>query len=222
MNAKAVLILLVLLLSSCAKKALLYSFYSANSSSCFADWSIELREDSSYVMTREIKEANKFYSYGKWSLAGDSLLTKNSIPSTSQLVNISYSNDPGLPDSVMLVRMVDINNVPVSGYLSTTHIERDSSFRERDYLFGKCFIPVSTTQIRLLLLFVSTQQLSYSVNIANGNVVTLKVNAEDPKFYDIYNYRKFLIISKKRKLLPIPNIDGSFVLVVAKGAKMIN
>jgi hypothetical protein len=172
-------------------------------------------------MNREFKEANKFYSYGKWSLIGDSLITENSIQSPNQLVNLSYSTNPGLPDSVMMVRIVESNNSPLSGYLTTKQFRTDTIYRDTDYFFGQKLIPASTTQIHILLLFVTSQQLTYTVNIVNGNVITLKASTVEPKFYDIYESRKFLIVSRKRKLVPTPNIGDKCILSIGRGAKRI-
>ena len=172
-------------------------------------------------MTREFKEVNKFYSYGKWSLAGDSLIITNTIHSRNQLISVSYSTDPGLPDSVMMVRIVEFNNTPLSGYLTTTQLRTDNIFGDTDYFFGQKLIPVSTTQIHVLLLFVTSHPLTYAVDIANGNVITLKASTAEPKFYDMYETRKFLIISRKRKLVPTSNIGDKCILSIGRGAKRI-
>jgi len=218
---RIVIIFCVLFLLGCASKKSLYSSYSASNRRCIPNLTIELRGDSTYEMNREFKEANRFYSYGKWSLIGDSLTTENSIQSPNQLVNLSYSTDAGLPDSVMMVRIVESNNSPLSGYLTTKQFRTDTIYRDTDYFFGQKLIPASTTQIHILLLFVTSQQLTYTVSIVNGNVITLKASTVEPKFYDIYESRKFLIVSRKRKLVPIPNIGDKCILSIGRGAKRI-
>lgn len=221
MRSRVVLLSLGIIISllSCSNRFDIYSNY--KSKRCIENWNIELRKDSTYEMTREFKEANKYYSYGKWSLVGDTLITTNNIPSPNSLVYLSYSTDATLPDSVMMVRIVEFNNSPVSAYLSTTQSKVDTNFVETDYLFGQRLIPISTKQIRILILFVAPQQLSYSVNSASGNVVTLRVSTPQPKFYDLYESQIFILMSGKRKLVPTSGKGDKCVLSIKKGAEKI-
>lgn len=204
---------------ACSNRFEIYSLY--KSKQCIENWNIELKNDSTYRMTRDFKEADKYYSYGKWSLVGDTLITTNNIQSPNSLVNLSYSTDATLPDSVIMIRIVEFNSSPLSAYLSTTQSIVDTNFAETDYLFGQKLIPISTKQIRLLILFVAPQQLSYDVNSASGNVVTLRVSTPQPKFYDLYESQKFILMSGKRKMAPISAKGGKCILTIRKGAEKL-
>ena len=219
---RIVVLIILLPIMSCARRQMVYSNYKCQNEKSVPNILVKLTKDSSFVMIRTFLEGNRFHSLGTWSLNGDTLVLTNSIRSDKDLIDLSYSQDQRVPDSMLLVKLVDNDHLPMSGLLSVRSQMGDSAFQDKDFFFGQILVPSDTQSFRVMVPFLSNLPMSFRVDRSMGNLATLRQKVENPKFYDLYTTRKFLVGPGKEKLFPITDDAGACRMIRDKNAHRLN